>query len=84
MLINDMINCKCYAWYISTKLSETLGFLLGILKGFRFFIFDILKEVTLFNYIFMLYEPLGRFGCTFSFSPQNSLFLSIVLVIKHF
>jgi hypothetical protein len=83
MLINDMINCKGYAWHISTKLSETLGFLLGILKGFRFSS-EILKEVTLFNYIFMLYEPLGRFGCTFSFSPQNSLFLSIVLLIKHF
>jgi hypothetical protein len=37
-----------------------------------------------FNYIFVLHEPLGRFGCTFSISPKISFFLSIVLLIKHF
>jgi hypothetical protein len=68
----------------SIKFSGTLGFLLGILKGFILSSLRFLNEITLFSYIFMFLEFLGRFWLYIIYFSQNSLFLPIMLLFKHF
>ena len=44
----------------SIKFSGTLGFLLGILKGFILYSLRFLNEITLFNYIFTIWGLTAR------------------------